>query len=87
MRASDLSHREFLELEPHEGLVRFAGQRAILLDADAMGMLRRCLLENFGQAAARALLIQFGFAQGWRASDAVLAQVTWDHPEEWQLAA
>ena len=29
-------------------MIRFAGQRALLLDAVAMGLLRQYLVENFG---------------------------------------
>ena len=45
---------------------RFAGQRALILDVEAMKVLREELIESFGVAAAQTLLTQFGFAQGWR---------------------
>ena len=64
MRAEDLDHKELLELDPERGMIRFAGQRAILLDAMAMGLLRKYLVENFGHTAARTVLTQFGFAHG-----------------------
>jgi len=48
MRANDLDHAELLELDSETGLIRFAGQRALLLDAVAMGLLRKYLVENFG---------------------------------------
>jgi hypothetical protein len=63
---SDLHHEELLDLDPDGGVIRFAGQRALLLDAVAMGLLRRYLVENFGLTAARTVLTQFGFAHGWR---------------------
>ena len=66
MRADDLDHEELLELDPEGGVIRFAGQRALLLDAVAMGLHRKYLVENFGLTAARAVLTQFGFAHGWR---------------------
>jgi hypothetical protein len=40
MRADDLDHKELLELDPEGGMIRFAGQRALLVDAVAMGLLR-----------------------------------------------
>jgi hypothetical protein len=39
---------ELLELDPEGGVIRFAGQRALLSDAVAMGLLRKYLVENFG---------------------------------------
>ena len=71
MRVEDLHHKELLELDPEGGVIRFAGQRALLLDAVAMGLLRQYLVDNFGLTAARAVLTQFGFAHGWRMAAAM----------------
>lgn len=86
MRATDLDHKELLELVPEDGVIRFAGHRALIIDAMAMGLLRKYLVENFGLTAARTVLTQFGFAQGWRAAEALQAAFSWDSPEEWRLA-
>jgi two-component system response regulator HydG len=85
MRAEDLDHEELLELDPDAGVVRFAGQRALLVDSVAMGLLRKYLVENFGVTAARAVLTQFGFAHGWRLAEAAQA-FKWDSEEDWRLA-
>lgn len=86
MRAADLDHRELLELDPESGVVRFAGQRALLLDAVAMGLLRKYLVENFGVLAARTVLTQFGFAHGWRMAEALKAEFKWESDDEWRRA-
>ena len=86
MRADDLDHDELLELDPEGGVIRFAGQRALLLDAVAMGLLRKYLVENFGLTAARTVLTQFGFAHGWRMAEALQAAFAWDSDEEWRRA-
>jgi two-component system response regulator HydG len=86
MRADDLHHEELLELDPEGGVIRFAGQRALLLDAVAMGLLRKYLVENFGLTAARTVLTQFGFAHGWRMAEAMQAEFKWRSDEEWQGA-
>jgi two-component system response regulator HydG len=67
-------------------LIRFAGQRALLLDAVAMGLLRKYLVENFGLTAARAVLTQFGFAHGWRMAEAMQAEFKWNSDEDWRRA-
>ena len=41
MRVTDLDHKELLELDSEGGVIRFAGQRALLLEAVAMGLLRQ----------------------------------------------
>jgi DNA-binding NtrC family response regulator len=86
MRVEDLDHKELLELDPDGGVIRFAGQRALLVDAMAMGLLRRYLVDNFGLTATRAVLTQFGFAHGWRMAEAMQAAFTWVSDEDWQRA-
>ena len=86
MRVGDLDLKELLELDPDGGVIRFAGQRALLLDAVAMGLLRKYLVENFGVTATRTVLTQFGFAHGWRMAEAMQSEFKWDTSEEWQHA-
>jgi DNA-binding NtrC family response regulator len=86
MRAEDLDLKELLDLDPEGGTIFFAGQRALLLDAVAMGLLRKYLAENFGMTAARTVLTQFGFAHGWRMAEAMQAEFQWDSEADWRLA-
>ncbi len=86
MRVEDLDHEELLELDPEGGVVRFAGQRALLVDAVAMGLLRKYLVENFGLTAARTVLTQFGFAHGWRMAEAMRTEFKWKSDEDWRRA-
>jgi len=86
MRAEDLDHSELLELDPEGGVIRFAGQRALLLDAVAMGLLRKYLVENFGFTAARTVFTQFGFAHGWRMAEAMKSAFKWESDDDWRRA-
>ncbi len=86
MRVEDLHHEELLDLDPEGGIIRFAGQRALLLDAVAMGLLRKYLVENFGLTAARTVFTQFGFAHGWRMAEALKAEFEWDTVDDWHRA-
>ena len=86
VRVEDLHHKELLELDPEGGVIRFAGQRALLLDSVAMGLLRKYLVENFGLTAARAVLTQFGFAHGWRMAEAMRTEFKWDSDDDWRRA-
>ncbi len=86
MRVDDLQHQELLRLDAEGGLIHFAGHRALLVDAVAMGLHRKYLIENFGNTAARAVLTQFGFAHGWRMADAMRDEFEWDTDEERRLA-
>lgn len=86
MRASDLDLRELLSLEPKGGVLSFASERIVLLDAVALGLLRRELVETLGVAAARALLTRFGYAHGWRTAQTMRTAFPWDNEDEWRKA-
>ena len=85
MHVDDLHYSELLELDPERGTIHFAGQRALILDAVAMGVLRQYLVQNFGATAARAVLTQFGFAHGWRMAEALQKEFKWSS-DEWYRA-
>ena len=86
MRVEDLSVNELVEFDSEDGLVRFAGQRALIIDATAKGNLRKELIEHFGIATARAVLTRFGFVQGWRMAEAMQHLFEWEKLEDWSHA-
>src|SRR5689334_11394813 len=86
MRAADLDIHELLHFLPEGGIITFAGERALLLDAVALGLLRRALVETIGTTAARAVLTRFGYAHGWRVAETLRKGFPWDSEVEWRLA-
>ena len=86
MKAAELDLRELLHFDPHGGLLRFAGQRALLFDSVALGILRRELVELIGLAGARAVLTRFGYAHGWRTAETLKSACPWDDESEWRGA-
>jgi two-component system, NtrC family, response regulator HydG len=86
VRARDLDLRELLHFEPTGGILRFAGERVLLLDAVAMGILRFELVQTLGATGARALLTRFGYAHGWRTAETLRNAFPWDSEEEWKTA-
>jgi two-component system response regulator HydG len=86
MRVEDLSIRELVEFDSEEGVVRFAGQRALIIDATAKGNLRKELISHFGVTTARAVLTRFGFVQGWRMAEAMQSLFQWESEDDWQHA-
>jgi len=86
MRSSDLDLRDLLEFDPAKGgPMRFAGERVLLFDAVALGLLRRALIDTLGIAGARAMLSRFGYAHGWRAAEA-LKHLPWQSEDDWRRA-
>ena len=77
MRALDLDLRELLCTSPDSGTIRFMGQRVLIFDALALGLLRRELIDTLGVNVARGILTRFGYAHGWRTAETLRH----DHPE------
>lgn len=86
MKFEELRLQELLEFDSAERVMRFAGERALLVNAEAMGELRRDLVENFGHAAVRPYLTQFGFTQGWRLAIQMKEQFEWSSQDDWRAA-
>ena len=86
MRAADLDIRELLQFSPEGGLITFAGERVLLLDAVALGLLRKELIGTLGMTAARVVLTRFGYAHGWRVAETLRKGFPWDSEDEWRIA-
>ena len=65
MNPGDLKLLELLPVDDAAGTLHFAHRRMLLFDADAMGLLRKELIETLGLARARRILIRFGYACGY----------------------
>ena len=77
MLAEDLDLHALLAVDAPAGAVHFAGLRALVVDAVAMGALRRDLVDALGPGGARTVLTRFGYAQGWRAAEAMRGGFAW----------
>jgi DNA-binding NtrC family response regulator len=86
MKVDDLDLRELLEFQPDGGVLKFGGERAIILDAVALGLLRKTIIEMFGATAARGLLTSFGYAHGWRTAEVMKSAFPWDSESDWRRA-
>ena len=86
MKLDDLDLRDLFEFSPQGGVMRFAGDRALLLDAVALGLLRATLIETLGLHGARSVLTQFGYAHGHRTAITMRDAFPWDSDREWRIA-
>jgi DNA-binding NtrC family response regulator len=86
MRARNLTLSDVFEFDPQGGVMSFAGERVVLMDAVAMGLLRSQLVRSFGLAGARAVLTRFGYGHGWRMAEAMREAIEWDDEREWRVA-
>ncbi|WP_018992456.1 PAS domain S-box protein [Aromatoleum toluclasticum] len=65
MRADQLDFYSLVEFAPDSGAIQFSGRRAILLHTDAMGALRKELVETLGADIAKVILTRYGFSCGF----------------------
>ncbi len=86
MKIDDLDLRELVDFPAQGGVLRFSGERVILMDTVALGILRRELIETVGVTVARGVLTRFGYAHGWRTAQAMRAQFPWESEREWKIA-
>jgi len=86
VRATDLDVHELLHFSEEGGIITFAGERVLLLDAVALGLLRKELIDTLGLTAARAVLTRFGYAHGWRVAETLRTGFPWDSEDEWRAA-
>jgi len=86
MRAEDLDMKELLEIKPEEGVVRFAGQRAVICDALSHGLLRKELVDSFGERTAQGIMSRFGYIQGRRMAMTLKSKFKWDDEKDWRRA-
>ncbi|MFB5195854.1 XylR N-terminal domain-containing protein [Neobacillus sp. KR4-4] len=56
------------DIEFHPGQIRFKGERFILMNAEALGMLSRDLISTLGRERAKAFLLRYGWECGYKDS-------------------
>ncbi len=86
MRVEDLDLKRTFGIEPGGGMVHFAGQRALIFDAVSHGLLRKELIDSFGERTARGILSRYGYIHGRRLAETMKNKFKWDSDEEWQKA-
>jgi DNA-binding NtrC family response regulator len=82
METRRLRLAELLDFHPDEGIIRLHQQRVVILSAAAMGLLRKELIDTFGIALARRLLMRFGFADGYHDAVSLRDRHAWTDPVE-----
>ncbi|MCH7761145.1 sigma-54-dependent Fis family transcriptional regulator [candidate division TA06 bacterium] len=86
MKAEELKLLELLDFQPEEGLIRFKDRRMLIFDADALGLLRKELIECLGPEGARGVLTRFGYANGYRDALTSKELFDWENDREWWFA-
>ncbi|MBV9957682.1 MAG: sigma 54-interacting transcriptional regulator, partial [Acidobacteria bacterium] len=68
MKPEDLKLFELIRADEEAGTLHLRNRRVLLVDADALGVLRKELITGSGVREARRVLARFGYAHGYRSA-------------------
>jgi transcriptional regulator with PAS, ATPase and Fis domain len=74
VKAKDLDLGKVLSFAPKGGVMHFMGHRVLLIDARALGLFRKELINSLGLSVARNMLTRLGYAHGWLTADSLGAE-------------
>jgi DNA-binding NtrC family response regulator len=83
MRPEGLKLFELIRADEEAGTLHLENRRVILVDADALGVLRNELLTSLGMHEARRVLSHFGYAHGYRSALTVRQWFAADGEGDW----
>jgi len=86
MKVSDLNVDRLLQSIPEEGLLRLGDARVLLVEAAAMGVLRKALVEAVGFEMSRGIMTRFGFACGSEDARSTRKKYRLKTVKDWLLA-
>ncbi|CAA7625586.1 putative Histidine kinase [Candidatus Terasakiella magnetica] len=86
MQARDLRLPDLVQFDADQGLISFCGRRAVLIQADAMGALRKELVDTLGSDIAKVILTRFGYSCGQNDARHLHAMMGDDAVSEFVLA-
>ncbi|HKP85963.1 MAG TPA: XylR N-terminal domain-containing protein, partial [Blastocatellia bacterium] len=86
VKPDELKLFELLQINEEAGTIHFKNRRVLIFDADAMGMLRKELIESLGVERAFKILARFGYARGYRDALTSKELFDWNTPEDWWRA-
>lgn len=83
MKALDFNMPQEIQFDIERGITQFRDSRLVILDANALGLLRQNLIEELGLEAARRFFFRFGYQNGY--SDFIQAKVSYQFDNELEL--
>jgi len=86
MNPDELKLLELLKADEETGVIRFKHRRMLIFDANALGLLRKELVETLGLERARRILTRFGYASGYRDALTSKELFHWQSDDDWFAA-
>jgi PAS domain S-box-containing protein len=86
MRADAITFEDVFQIDPSSGRISLGSDRYIMFDADAVGNMRRELIDNLGLEVARGILERVGYQCGRNNARQLYGRYAWPSEEEWLRA-
>lgn len=86
MRADNIIFEDVFRVDASSGRISLGGNRYIMLDAAAVGGMRRELIDNLGWEVTRGILERIGYRCGRRDACQLRRRYSWASEEEWLRA-
>lgn len=87
MKAYQLLFDKLIDINPRTGMIKFNGKRMTLVSVEALGILRRDLVNTLGSARAKGFLMRYGWACGFKDGETIEKMYQWDSKKNfcWQV--
>ncbi|HYK91205.1 MAG TPA: PAS domain S-box protein, partial [Acidobacteriota bacterium] len=86
MRADAITFEDVFQIDLSSGRISLGKDRYIMFDADAVGSMRRELIDNLGLEVARGILERVGYQCGRNNARQLRERYPWPSEEEWLRA-
>ena len=86
MQADTISFKDVFQVDPSSGRISLGSSRYVMLDAAAVGNMRRELIENLGWEVTRGILERVGYQCGRHDAYQMRRHHSWSSDEEWLRA-
>lgn len=86
MKAHQLQFQNLIDINPRTGIIKLHAQRMVLNSTEALGILRRDLVNTLGMERAKGFLMRYGWACGFHDGEAIQKMFRWDSKRELMLS-
>ncbi len=86
MRADTITFEDIFQVDRLSGRISLGNSRYVMLDAAAVGNMRRELIDNLGWEVTRGILERVGYQCGRHDAHQMRKHYSWDSEEEWLRA-
>ncbi|WP_257009940.1 XylR N-terminal domain-containing protein [Evansella halocellulosilytica] len=86
VKGHQLLFHDLIDINPRTGTIMLHDKRMVLMSVEALGILRRDLINTLSVERAKGFLLRYGWACGYRDGEIMLEKYQWESKEELLLS-